>query len=860
MNFSGAPTFDDLSIDDNLTQLERVVKYSSSGIALQRLVHVKMLAETASAVGYEESVRSIMPLLRSLSHDQEYVVRQHLGEQLDEISKTCHSSVGEGGYRLILEVILPTLARLVGDTQAEVRQTAGEALVCVAQHLKPSDLGQYVLTIVLQLAHDDDHEELRMTAAQLLNELAECLGEDLCKQFVVPEMVSLSADPAFRVRKATALSLHNVCRIVTGAGRTDRLFPAYIRLTKDDMYKVRKACTESLVEISKAVGSAVGVEQLTAVFLSLASDPSKVVRQGALQHLGPFISTLPGEKVSKQLLEYFVGAAMAPRLTLAGGAGDSHTPGQQQEPEEVSTEESDLRADAELRLYSAFSFPAVVVTVGPSRWGEVKEAFQHLARDREWNVRKTLAHSLHELAKVLTPDQVEEDILPEVQPFLHDTEEVRIGIVRCLAEMLAQLRPKSREEQLETLSDMLKSTNGFNWRLRELLADQLPGLCDLFPPMTVSATIVPLAFTLLVDPVSAVREKAFLSVGSLIRAVNGESGGSERQASVIGRVREFAHAGSYALRQMYISICSCLATSTCVPREQVFLAEFLPSLADLARDPVVNVRITLSRMLSQCPEWLMLQSELKLAAQLLATDTSVDVRHFMSFWPAETHIEEVRAWEKVETSSCVSDESTRTAWSVNTQRSEITVSDFSERAAMSDGAARDRRLGSAASSSSSPVRTLPPRSSLGSIPALAVNEMRGANAAVRGLESAMHGLGLGLGSTAVPAVLMSDSVDAALTLSAVAEADAEEGNLQSREGPDEHVISLLPTQGLPHSPSAAPVPVAATNGRQAAGEHPIAPSAMDGGAALLNISQGEANASETTAAPGPDVPEQETEP
>ena len=36
------PTFEDLSIDDELSQLERVVRYSSSSIALQRLVHVKV--------------------------------------------------------------------------------------------------------------------------------------------------------------------------------------------------------------------------------------------------------------------------------------------------------------------------------------------------------------------------------------------------------------------------------------------------------------------------------------------------------------------------------------------------------------------------------------------------------------------------------------------------------------------------------------------------------------------------------------------------------------------------------------------------------------------------------------------------
>ena len=44
--------FEDLTVDDDLPILERVVKYSKSQIALQRLVHVKMLAETAALSGY----------------------------------------------------------------------------------------------------------------------------------------------------------------------------------------------------------------------------------------------------------------------------------------------------------------------------------------------------------------------------------------------------------------------------------------------------------------------------------------------------------------------------------------------------------------------------------------------------------------------------------------------------------------------------------------------------------------------------------------------------------------------------------------------------------------------------------------
>ena len=48
---NNALRFEDLTIDDDLPLLDRVVRYCRSGIALQRLVHVKMLAETAETVG-----------------------------------------------------------------------------------------------------------------------------------------------------------------------------------------------------------------------------------------------------------------------------------------------------------------------------------------------------------------------------------------------------------------------------------------------------------------------------------------------------------------------------------------------------------------------------------------------------------------------------------------------------------------------------------------------------------------------------------------------------------------------------------------------------------------------------------------
>jgi hypothetical protein len=44
--------FEDLTVNDDLPLLDRVVRYTRSQIALQRLCHVKMLAETAELAGY----------------------------------------------------------------------------------------------------------------------------------------------------------------------------------------------------------------------------------------------------------------------------------------------------------------------------------------------------------------------------------------------------------------------------------------------------------------------------------------------------------------------------------------------------------------------------------------------------------------------------------------------------------------------------------------------------------------------------------------------------------------------------------------------------------------------------------------
>jgi hypothetical protein len=71
---SSSVRFEDLTVDDDVAIIDRVVRYSRSSIALQRLVHVKMLAETADLAGYVQCSAVVMSSLLCLLHGNIYIL------------------------------------------------------------------------------------------------------------------------------------------------------------------------------------------------------------------------------------------------------------------------------------------------------------------------------------------------------------------------------------------------------------------------------------------------------------------------------------------------------------------------------------------------------------------------------------------------------------------------------------------------------------------------------------------------------------------------------------------------------------------------------------------------------------------
>ena len=430
--------------------------------------------------------------------------------------------VHEIGYSHISTTLIPVIQQLLLDANSEVRTAACDALVTAADVVREQDIGTVVLTSVLNLAHDE-RDEQRTTAVLLMHELAPKFGYDLCKSFVALELAAFADDAIFKVRKTTAQCFGNVCAVVGESFTVSKLLSCYVRLSKDLIWGVRKGCVESMVAVCRCVPLDVRREVFVPMFERFAKDNSRWVRNGAFEVLGPLLHVLGQELITRELLHHFTNI---PSM-------------------------SSSVVDAEVTYHAAFNFPAVLLALGPHHWEELLPLFTSLSKDSKPAVRRTMACSLHEVGHILGPASTLQHVVPVMEAYLRDVDEVKGGVVKTFAALLRCLPADKREEYVEILWSVQKQRQ--HWRWRYQWARQLPAFSLLFSSDTTASSLIPLTFSLCRDSVAIVRLTASRAVGSLVKRLMSDNSGG--LSAAISACKAFANGNTYMERQLFVHMC-----------------------------------------------------------------------------------------------------------------------------------------------------------------------------------------------------------------------------------------------------------------------------------------------------------------
>ncbi|KAH7107527.1 ARM repeat-containing protein [Auriculariales sp. MPI-PUGE-AT-0066] len=406
---------------------------------------------------------------------------------------------------------------------------------------------------------------------------------DVVLQAFVQQVECLQDDSEHWVRREASLALGALAKVVSVEILVNTLLPLFEHWMQDQAHQVRQTAVFALPNIIERLSLAQRADLTVRMLRLHGKDEHQAVRSSMMEIMGEIIvkfkDDAPGPP--KEALELFFGDAslyekqpeLPPLLDENAYWMPRQRPVQSRDP------------SRELTL--AFNFPAVVLTLGPARWPELRGYFDYLVQcDAIFKVRRTVAASIGEIAKIIGEVHTRADLLDVFKAFLRDeADDIRLKAVTALPAFMTGLAVEDREDMAGLLDDIwVDRLKG--WREREQLAGELQELVPLVGQRREVLNV--LIVRALRDPVCAVRDAAITAVPHCY------ANWREGQPALRRSLLELAQSGSYRDRHTF-ALCYRSVAMHPACSDVVADLEWWNACARLANDPILDVRIGVSR-------------------------------------------------------------------------------------------------------------------------------------------------------------------------------------------------------------------------------------------------------------------------
>jgi HEAT repeat protein len=302
---------------------------------------------------------------------------------------------------------------------------------------------------------DSEVVQGRLVSLELIAGLAgEGCVDDKSRLRVLDEIQRLGTDrnPVIRTAALEALG----AMALSGVKGDPVLWNMVEKLEKDPAPKVRRAAILVLPPLLEDAVVDIKSKMVKDALARLRTDESKDVQTALLEATGQMVHLFVNDPdlLPEDLLDFYLDQDDGRRV-------------------EGSLEPLHWRrptSGGERALVCAFNMPAVALVLGEKRWKRISSFYARLASDLQPKVRRSLASSTHELARIIGSAQAGRDLVPSFAKLLADPgEEVKASAVDRFEAVIDALDDADAKRLMDALKGVWDEGNA-NWRVREAAA------------------------------------------------------------------------------------------------------------------------------------------------------------------------------------------------------------------------------------------------------------------------------------------------------------------------------------------------------------------------------------------------------
>ncbi|XP_072038249.1 serine/threonine-protein phosphatase 4 regulatory subunit 4-like [Amphiura filiformis] len=627
-----------LTVDEQLSDIERAVYLLSSGQEIQRISVIQNLPELLQE-NNSEGMRRVVPKVREVLH--------LANSELQEAATIAFVKIIEDQIvpaNVYAQTFLQTIELNVDNRDPDIADRWLEVLLDVITYLPKDIIKRDILTTAIAKGQLSQNLHSRLASCQILGKIATRFDSFMIKRDILPLVTALCQNVDYEVRACMCRQLDAVARGLGLEPTKSAILPELVDLSNDEESCVRLAALETIVSLLSLLDDDTCTQTIIPLVCKFCENAMQsedstlpvVAKQfGKLCH-GLSVNLSDDQK--SWFLDFY-------RKLCVIGLNEKSLINDRQSPPVLSLYREEDRY-AECRRYSAFNFPCLVLFVGARNFkSDLHGTFTSLCDDPNKSVRITTACGFHEVAKLLGSSI--HIIQGELISLLKDESlDVIQGVVSNLPDTLDAFSKGTGSVVTETkilgfgfdnlvinrrvtgLSELIpafmsaenQASNSMNWRLHADVLDKFSALPRCLTSDQIHNKFVPLVYkqitTHRVLPVQLAAARTLCVFMRYNRKLE------QRQEICSKLIEGCCHSKNYRYRKLFIDICLFVME---LFSKTFFKENFYNFVLELAQDPVANVRLRFCSILPKLKSQMKLPKDMQNLQQL-----ELEVRKLLS--------------------------------------------------------------------------------------------------------------------------------------------------------------------------------------------------------------------------------------
>ena len=257
---------------------------------------IENLKNVINIMDYGQFLSNVLP---KLANDESWRTRLTFSEKLPIVCS--FGPLIQNNSNDIKNIIINSYAKIIEDTEAEVRTSACRNLEMISEVLGRENNFVQVLSKLKPLSKDS-YNYVRSALASNLLLMCPFVDKKLTNDYIYPIFVEMIKDNEHDIRMVLIKNLDKLHEIMNIDNIVEEIIPSLIEISNNKNWRIRNQIAETIPVLARILNKKIFMENILNICIKWLNDPVYAIRETACKLMKRLYDIFKGEDFEKKLL------------------------------------------------------------------------------------------------------------------------------------------------------------------------------------------------------------------------------------------------------------------------------------------------------------------------------------------------------------------------------------------------------------------------------------------------------------------------------------------------------------------------------------------------------------------------------